>query len=225
MLIEYKSSGRKSRWLGLPTERRNDASVSKRTNTSTMLHFPSTSSQCKRLPLRLDDNHFGGANQMKRVISSLVYGQTPEKMTIKIAKLFAPAFHISIVLFAIENSKNPWTSKSCPAKVPLMLTVPPKLRWPLKKSAILPRMTIGINRRINRGTSLLLTKDLILLFKSFTLSFSSFCTLSSSSFCDLLRVFTQRLWRRLATHLAATKTTALTTVQAPITAIIAIKNS
>mmetsp|Transcript_24754 Transcript_24754/g.44707 ORF Transcript_24754/g.44707 Transcript_24754/m.44707 type:complete len:226 (-) Transcript_24754:1758-2435(-) len=224
MLIEYKLSGRKLRWLGLSTERRNDASVIKRTNTSIIDHFPRTSSQWRSFPLRLDVNHLGGANQMKRVTSSLLYGQTPEKITINIAKAVAPAFHISIVDLAMENSKNPSTSNSCPANVPLMFTVPPKLRWPLKNSAILPIITIGINSRINKGTSLLFTRELILLFRSFSLSLSSFCIFSSSSFCGRFRVFTQRLCRRLDTHFAATKITITATAEMAITIKMAIKN-
>mmetsp|Transcript_18438 Transcript_18438/g.38595 ORF Transcript_18438/g.38595 Transcript_18438/m.38595 type:complete len:238 (-) Transcript_18438:2836-3549(-) len=225
MLIEYKPSGRKLRWLGLATERRNDASVIKRTNTSTIDHFPRTSSQWRSFPLRLDGNQLGGANQMKRVKSSLVYGHTPEKITINIARTAAPAFHISTVDFAIENSKNPWTSKSCPANVPLMLTVPPKLRCPLKNNAMFPRITTGINSRRHRGTSLLRTKDVILLFKSFSFSLSLFCIISRSSFCLVVRVSTQRLWRRLDAHLVATTMKEAIIAQTAITAMIAIKNS
>src|SRR6056300_310947 len=116
-----------------------------------MDHLPRASNQRRILPRRCDDTRVVGRNQRTSVMSCFVYGQTPEKMTIKMARDLAPAFHISIVDFAMLNSKKPSTSNESPAKLPLKLTVPPRLRCPERKSAMFPRMMIGMKIRRNSG--------------------------------------------------------------------------
>ena len=69
MLIEYNPVGRNARLSGLSIDKRNDASVMRRTKTSIILHFPRISSHCSMLPRRVNDIHLGGTTQRKRLIS------------------------------------------------------------------------------------------------------------------------------------------------------------
>ena len=72
MLIEYKPVGRNERLSGLSIDKRNDASVIRRTKTSIILHFPRISSHRSMLPRRLNEIQFGGTTQRKRLISCFV---------------------------------------------------------------------------------------------------------------------------------------------------------
>ena len=84
----------------------NATSVMTRTKISIIDHFPRQSSHKRMDPRRETDNFVGGKNHNTKVISCFVYGQITEKMRIIIASSRPPAFQMSIVDLAIENSKN-----------------------------------------------------------------------------------------------------------------------
>mmetsp|Transcript_10938 Transcript_10938/g.24089 ORF Transcript_10938/g.24089 Transcript_10938/m.24089 type:complete len:205 (+) Transcript_10938:2591-3205(+) len=192
MLMLYSSFGRNLR-SGLSMDILNDANVRRSTKMSTKLHLPKTSRPWSILPRRLEDTQDGEASQRKRAANCLAYGHMPENSTIKTARALAPAFHISNVDLAILNSKKPSILNSSPANAPLMLTVPPSDKWPLKKSATFPKMMNGMHILITKGTSFESTNECILEFKSLSRSTSDRCSFSSSNICGLLSCFTQLL--------------------------------
>jgi hypothetical protein len=69
MSIEYKLEGRNERLSGLSIDKRNITSVMISTKTLIILHFPRISSHRNKLPRRLNEIQYGGANQATRLSS------------------------------------------------------------------------------------------------------------------------------------------------------------
>lgn len=82
----------------LRTETLKPAIVTIKTKMSTMLHFASVSSHRRSEPRFSTDTVLGDANHNTSVIACFVYGQIPEKRSIRMASTFPPAFQISTVL-------------------------------------------------------------------------------------------------------------------------------
>ncbi|VEU39781.1 unnamed protein product [Pseudo-nitzschia multistriata] len=99
-----------------------------KTKMSIMDHFANQSNHVKIEPRREMDTFDGWENQSQRVINSLVYGQIPEKSRMRIASSQPPAFQMSIVERAIENSKKFSMVKVSPATSASILTVAPRLK-------------------------------------------------------------------------------------------------
>mmetsp|Transcript_5265 Transcript_5265/g.15316 ORF Transcript_5265/g.15316 Transcript_5265/m.15316 type:complete len:111 (-) Transcript_5265:5462-5794(-) len=109
-------------------EIRKAAMLMTKTKISIIDHFANQSSQIKIDPRREMDTVEGEQNQSQKEISSLLYGQIPEKMKIKVASSRPPALQMSTVERAIENSKNFSTVNFSPAISASMFTVAPRLR-------------------------------------------------------------------------------------------------
>mmetsp|Transcript_30322 Transcript_30322/g.34827 ORF Transcript_30322/g.34827 Transcript_30322/m.34827 type:complete len:158 (-) Transcript_30322:4882-5355(-) len=145
------------------------------TKISNILHFANQSNQRKIDPRREIDTLEGDENHNQRVKISLVYGHIPEKITIRTASSRPPAFQISIVDRAIENSKNFSIVNLSPAISASMLTVAPKLKWPERKNTTFNTMTIGISNRIKHGISELRNIEVVVMLSLSSISSSDFC--------------------------------------------------
>ena len=109
--------------------------------------------------------------------------------------------------------------------LPLILTVAPRLKCPLKKRPILPIMIMGMKYLTRQGTSWLKRRGFILLFKSLCLFLSSCSIRLRSSTWLVFNVSIQLRWRRLLTKVVITNMEAEIMAIAATTTRIAIKNS
>mmetsp|Transcript_37525 Transcript_37525/g.55239 ORF Transcript_37525/g.55239 Transcript_37525/m.55239 type:complete len:274 (+) Transcript_37525:1487-2308(+) len=212
----YKSKVKKAK-SGFLIRMRKAAREITRTKISTMDHFASASSQRKIEPRRPTETTDGGKNHKANVISCLVYGQMPEKIRIMIANSLAPAFHISIADFAIENSKKFLIDVLSPATCTSTFTLAPLLRWPLRNSAILPKIIKGITKRMTSGTSLLKIIAFVDLLSDCSSSFSRSCSKRRLNVSFLERVFNQFACLCLATQLMANMITMMSNNEHPRT--------
>jgi len=114
-------------------------------------------------------------NHSAIVISSLAYGQTPEKIMTRNASSFPPARQISPIDRAIENSKNFSIWNLSPAISASMLTVAPRERWPLKNNAMLSKRIKGIPNRNRSGISGLRNRDFVIVLTWLSTWSSSLC--------------------------------------------------
>mmetsp|Transcript_5118 Transcript_5118/g.13716 ORF Transcript_5118/g.13716 Transcript_5118/m.13716 type:complete len:211 (+) Transcript_5118:1656-2288(+) len=172
-----------------------------RTKISTMDHLPRQSSHTRIDPRRETGTLLGGRNHRASVMSCLEYGHRPEKRKIITANSRPPAFQMSMVDLAMLNSKNCSTLNDSPASLPWMLTVAPRLRCPLRKKPMLPRMIRGIEMRSHRGRMGLVKSECVVSFSSSSMSRCRRCMRRMRSTLLFERVRSHRLCRRLTMHL------------------------